>query len=104
MNFAVIGLGSFGVKRAKAIKSSKNAKLVCIFDPNKNNAQKAEKELNVPCKSFQEILKNKEIDVICICTPNKFHKELIIESQFQKIIKKRKKYSMQQKNIIKSYK
>ena len=28
MNFAVIGLGSFGVKRAKAIKSSKNAKLV----------------------------------------------------------------------------
>ena len=69
---------SFGVKRAKAIKSSKNAKLVCIFDPNKNNAQKAEKELNVPCKSFQKILKNKEIDVICICTPNKFHKELIL--------------------------
>ena len=47
MNFAVIGLGSFGVKRAKAIKSSKNAKLVYIFDPNKNNAQKAEKELTL---------------------------------------------------------
>ena len=80
MNFAVIGLGSFGVKRAKAIKNSKIAKLVYIFDPNKNNSQKAEKELGVPGKSFQEILENKEIDVICICTPNKFHKELIIES------------------------
>ena len=36
MNFAVIGLGSFGVKRAKAIKSSKIAKLVYIFDPDEN--------------------------------------------------------------------
>ena len=97
MNFAVIGLGSFGVKRAKAIKSSKNAKLVYIFDPNKNNAQKAEKELNVPCKSFQEILKNKEIDVICICTPNKFHKELIIESL------KNEKHVFCEKPISKNY-
>ena len=32
MNFAVIGLGSFGIKRAQAIKNSKLAKLVCIYD------------------------------------------------------------------------
>ena len=80
MNFAVIGLGSFGIKRAKAIKSSKMAKLVCIFDPDEFNSKKAEKELGVPSKSLQEILKNKEIDIISICTPNKFHKELIIDS------------------------
>jgi predicted dehydrogenase len=80
MNFAVIGLGSFGVKRAKAIKSSKIAKLVCISDPDENNAKKAEKELDVPIKSFQEILNSKEIDVVSICAPNKFHKELIIDS------------------------
>ena len=61
MNFAVIGLGSFGVKRAKAIKSSKIAKLVCISDPDENNAKKAEKELDVPIKSFQQILDSKEI-------------------------------------------
>lgn len=80
MNFAVIGLGSFGVKRAKAIKSSKIAKLVCIFDPDEGNAKKAEKELSVPIKSFKEILEDKEIHVICICAPNKFHKEIIIDS------------------------
>jgi len=80
MNFAVIGLGSFGVKRAKAIKSSKIAKLVCIFDPDENNAKKAEKELSVPIKSYKEILEDKQIDVISICTPNKYHKEIIIDS------------------------
>ena len=38
MNFAVIGLGSFGTKRAQAIKNSKIAKLVSIYDVNIDNA------------------------------------------------------------------
>ena len=66
MNFAVIGLGSFGVKRAKAIKSSKMAKLVCIFDPDEGNAKKAEKELSVPIKSFKEILEDTRINSVKI--------------------------------------
>ena len=41
MHFAVIGLGSFGIKRAQAIKNSKQAKLVCIYDINNENAEKA---------------------------------------------------------------
>ena len=32
MNFAVIGLGSFGLKRAQAIKDSNQGKLVAIND------------------------------------------------------------------------
>ena len=40
MNFAVIGLGSFGIKRAQAIKKSKLAKLVYIYDINDENASK----------------------------------------------------------------
>ena len=80
MNFAVIGLGSFGVKRASAVKASKYANLKCIFDVNNENAEKASKKLGVPIKDYKDILNDKEIDVICICTPNKFHKEIIIES------------------------
>ena len=80
MNFAVIGLGSFGIKRAQAIKNSKLAKLICIFDTNETNAKKASEDLGVPIKGYDEILNNKEIDVICVCTPNKFHKDIIIES------------------------
>ena len=40
MNFAVIGLGSFGIKRAGAIKNSKLAKLISIYDVNEDNAKK----------------------------------------------------------------
>mgnify|MGYP001273794164 FL=1 len=40
MNFAVIGLGSFGIKRASAIKNSKLAKLISIYDVNEDNAKK----------------------------------------------------------------
>ena len=80
MNFAVIGLGSFGVKRAKAISDSKNANLKYLFDLDDNNAKKASKDLGVPIKSYEEILKDKTIDTVCICTPNKFHKKIILDS------------------------
>jgi len=80
MNFAVIGLGSFGIKRAQAIKNSKLAKLLYIHDTNNDNAEKAKKILQVPINNYEEILENKAIDVVCVCTPNKFHKNIIIDS------------------------
>ena len=80
MNFAVIGLGSFGVKRAKAINDSKNANLKYLFDVNDQNAKKASKDLDVPVKSYEEIIKDKTVNTVCICTPNKFHKKIILDS------------------------
>jgi len=80
MNFAVIGLGSFGIKRAQAIKNSKQAKLICIHDVNAENTEKAKKTLQVPSYTYDEILKNENIHVICVSTPNKFHKKIIIDS------------------------
>ena len=80
MNFAVIGLGSFGIKRASAVNDSKQAKLKYIYDVDGENAKKAWEKLGVPIKNYDEILNDKEIEVICVCTPNKFHKEIIIDS------------------------
>ena len=71
MNFAVIGLGSFGLKRAKAIKSSKVAKLKTIFDLSSQKLEEAKEILNVQSNNFNEILNDKAIDIVCICTPNK---------------------------------
>ena len=36
--------------------------------------------LKVPSLEFKECLKNDDIDVVCICIPNKFHKQAIIDS------------------------
>ena len=60
MNFAVIGLGSFGIKRAQSIKNSKSAKLVAINDVNKEIAEKAKIKLNVPIIEYSKILKSKD--------------------------------------------
>ena len=54
MNFAVIGLGSFGTKRAQSIKKSKLCKLVSIFDPNSENAEKAKKILDTPIVEYKK--------------------------------------------------
>ena len=79
MNFAIIGVGSFGLKRAQAIKNSKKGKLLSFFDPSKTNADNAEKLLKAKSCTLEEILEDKKIDSICICTPNKFHKKIIID-------------------------
>ncbi len=80
MNFAAIGLGSFGIKRARAIKESKLGKLSAIYDSNPDILQKASKELQVPSKDYKKILEDENIEVIAICTPNKFHKNIIIDA------------------------
>ncbi len=80
MKFAVIGLGSFGTKRAQSIKNSKLAELVAIHDTNKVNLEKASQLLDVQALEYNQILNDKNIDVVCICAPNKFHKQIIIES------------------------
>ena len=80
MNFAVIGVGSFGLKRAQSIKDSLKGTLIAIIDPNQENLTKAENALKVSSSTLEKVLLDKSIDVICICAPNKFHKDLIIKS------------------------
>ena len=76
MNFAQIGLGSFGTKRANAIKNSKNGNLLKIFDIKKEKLDEAVKVLDSnPAHNLEEILNDKNIEAISISTPNKFHKD-----------------------------
>ena len=55
MNFAVIGLGSFGIKRAQAIKNSKIANLLSIHDTSIENLNKA-KEIYKVAKNSKNTL------------------------------------------------
>ena len=53
MNFAVIGLGCFGIKRAQAIKSSNYGKLSYIFDINSKPINLLERFLFILWYRFQ---------------------------------------------------
>ena len=77
INFGLIGTGSFGKKRAKSISESDNAYLYGVFDENLNTSKLVSEELKTKALSEDEIFKNKEIDVICICAPNIYHKYYI---------------------------
>ena len=68
------------LKEQKAIQESNNANLVSICDVNLENANKAKNILKVEVQTFDKILKDDNIHVICICTPNKFHLPIIKEA------------------------
>lgn len=59
MNYAVIGLGSFGIKRAGEVKNSKLANLIPIYDVKKDNAKKL---LSKDLSHMKPILYMLEID------------------------------------------
>lgn len=63
-----------GTIRAKAIKESSLGRLISGYDVNSNNS-----EIDL-AKSVDEIILNKDIDAIFICTPNYLNKSLTIKS------------------------
>ena len=77
LNFGLIGVGSFGIKRARSIIESANANLVAIYDNDKIKCKKIADELKTQVYDENEIFENSNIDVICICAPNSFHKDYI---------------------------
>ncbi|MFW5787620.1 MAG: Gfo/Idh/MocA family protein [Halanaerobiales bacterium] len=78
---AIIGCGNiFGV-HAEAVQKYKNAELKAVVDIKKEKAVKAAAKYD--CSYFtdyQEMLKEKEIDVIHICTPHYLHAPMSIDS------------------------
>ena len=72
----IIGYGKFGKIRHEAINLNNYSKIESIYDPVKVNL---DSEI-IFSKSIDEILYNKEIDAVFICSPNYMHKELTIKS------------------------
>ena len=63
LNIGIIGYGRMGIIRHKEIKKNKYGNVIAIYDPvSKNN--------NMFTKNYDDIIKNDNIDIIFICTPN----------------------------------
>jgi UDP-N-acetyl-2-amino-2-deoxyglucuronate dehydrogenase len=75
-NFAIVGAGLIADFHARAIADIPNAKLLACCDTIAARAQKlADKYRCKPFASCQEMLKNKEIDIVTIATPSGAHLE-----------------------------
>ncbi|EKD25730.1 MAG: Oxidoreductase protein [uncultured bacterium] len=80
LNIGIIGLGSFGIKRAQAVQHSTKGNLYAVSDINNELSYKISEELKTKHMQVNELIESPEIHLIIISTPNKFHSELSIKS------------------------
>ena len=81
VKFGILGCGTIANIHADAISRINEAVLVGVADNNYEFAQRfAEKNGVKAYASYNEMLSDKEIDVICVCTPSCFHAENAIDA------------------------
>lgn len=75
----IIGLGNIAKRVANGILCSSNACLYAVASRDVKKAEDFAKTYGVPCfyGSYEQLLRDEEVDLIYICTPNQFHEEHI---------------------------
>ncbi len=80
-NVCIVGYGAIGPVHAKAFSMVDNARLYAICDENEERLLKGADENKVLAyRSFDEMLCDKDIDSVHICTPHYLHYEMIIKA------------------------
>ena len=81
INWGIIGLGNIANKFASAFKNLKNSKLISVASNNQEKIENFKKQYNLKnsyCyNQYEQMLSNKDIDIIYIALPHKFHFEWI---------------------------
>ncbi len=86
LNVALVGLGIYSGYLAKGLEDSLYCKLAGIVTGTPSKADTWKKKYNIPDKNiynyqnFDEIAKNKDIDVVYVVLPNSMHKDFVIRS------------------------
>jgi predicted dehydrogenase len=86
LNVALCGLGNYAVMLADGLKASQYCRLVGIVTGHPSKAQQWQKEHNIQQKNiynyrnFDEIVNNKDIDLVYVVLPNAMHKEFVIRA------------------------
>ena len=80
INFGIIGFGKIGPRHRQKIEGNKycNLKAICDIDTKRLDEVK---DNNVQLyTAYKQMLKNPEIDVVSICTPNYLHAQMTIDA------------------------
>jgi len=86
MNVALCGLGVYSSLIAEGLQISEYSQLAGIVTGTPSKAEQWKKKYNIPEKNiynyenFDEIIKNKDIDMVYVVTPNALHKDLCIRA------------------------
>jgi predicted dehydrogenase len=86
LNIALCGLGNYAAMLAAGIEASEYCNLAGIVTGTPEKAAKWKKQYNIPEKNiynyqnFDEIVNNKDIDLVYVVLPNGLHKDFVIRS------------------------
>lgn len=85
INIGIIGVGIVAERIIKAINKIERAKILGIYDINRERLEYISNEYNLSLvNNYEELLKNKDIDLIYLAVPPKYHHSIamdIIESK-----------------------
>lgn len=76
----LIGYGGMGTRHLGRLKSVDQIVVDGVYDIDKNKQNEAAKDGYKVYNSFEDVIKNKSIDIVLIATPNDSHKELAIKA------------------------
>ena len=80
LTFAILGCGVAATIHADAINQLEGAALKGVFDPNISSRETFSQKYNItPYNSFDELLTDDEIDIVCVCTPSFLHAKNAID-------------------------
>ena len=77
LNVAVCGLGWWGRIVVPLIKTSRKLRVACVVDPDPKAAGFAA-EQGLPLKSFADVLGDRNVQGVVLCTPHTLHTEQVI--------------------------
>ncbi len=74
IRFCIVGCGTISAWHAKAIEKAEGGTLVGVVDVRRESAEAFAKERGVKAyESLEDMLADKSVDAVCICTPSGFH-------------------------------
>jgi len=81
--FGIVGCGVIGPTHANGIVANNDvAELIAVADVDESKAKKMAEDFkcNLYYRDYRDLLKNKDIDIVNICTPSGLHGEVVIEA------------------------
>ena len=111
MKVAIIGCGNVSAGHIKAWQETSIAKVAMLVDVEISLAHNMKKEMNLDkkvliSKNYEDALKNKEIDIIDVCTPSHLHTGQIIEALTEKkhlVVEKPTGYNLEECRKLRFY-
>lgn len=79
--FGIVGAGLIAPFHLKAIRDAKGGYSVGIYDIDKSKSQKMAEEYKIKTfDSLEQMLEDKNVNIICVATPNHLHHDIIIKA------------------------